>query len=78
MVRCIHIETCVFFNDRVGYSPELQESMREEFCVVANSGCARFIAMADMPRDEIPDDLIPTDLEQLERLRRARSGGGAD
>lgn len=68
MSLCELTETCVFFNDDVGYSPELQEQMRTTYCRGDNSDCARLRALDDMPRSAVPDDLIPTDHERLAEL----------
>lgn len=75
---CRLIETCIFFNAEVGYSPDLQAVMRQQYCLGDSSQCARLLALEFMPREELPPDMIPTDHEQLERLRRERTGGGAD
>lgn len=68
MPRCKWTEACTFFNDEIGYSPELQADMRAEFCLRDNTHCARLAAIADLPPAEIPDDLIPTDHARLEQL----------
>jgi hypothetical protein len=80
MSRCQWAEVCVFFTDEVGYSPELQQKMREEYCLGDNTSCARLLAMEFLPADRIDDDLLPTDLARLALLRSASttSGGGAD
>lgn len=78
MSRCEWTEACTFFNDEIGYSPELQADMRAEFCLGDSTHCARLEAIADLPIEEIPDDLIPTDHARLERLIiefRARDAG---
>lgn len=72
MARCQWAEVCTFFNDEVGYSPELQRTMREEYCLGDNTHCARLEAMDFLPPDEIPDDLIPTDHARLRGLAEAR------
>ncbi len=78
MSRCHLAEDCVFFNVEVGYSPELQTAMRKEYCLGRFEDCARLLALEFMRREELPADMIPTDHEQLERLSRSRTGGGAD
>lgn len=80
MAVCEYTEVCVFFNVEVGYSPQLQASMREAYCLGDNSNCARLLAMDDLPPGQIPDDLIPTEHERLAELvaNRRRAGGGAD
>jgi hypothetical protein len=61
MPRCTYTETCVFFNDEVGYSIDLQASMRLTYCMTDFESCARHRVLRAIPRDEIPDALIPTD-----------------
>lgn len=78
MTRCQWTEGCVFFADEVGYSIDLQAAMRNRYCLGDNSGCARLDAMNDLPREEIPNDLIPTERERLVELAaayRKRCGG---
>ncbi|PKQ16633.1 MAG: hypothetical protein CVT67_04375 [Actinobacteria bacterium HGW-Actinobacteria-7] len=61
MPRCAYTETCVFFNDEVGYSIDLQASMRLTYCMDDYASCARYQTLLTVPREQIPDDLIPTD-----------------
>ena len=61
MPRCAYTETCVFFNDEVGYSIDLQASMRVAYCMGDFESCARYRTLLTIPREEIPKDLIPTD-----------------
>lgn len=68
MAECEYRAECHFFVQEVGYSPEMQHTMRERYCMTDNSECARLAAMEYLELDEIPDDLIPTDFERLEQL----------
>lgn len=68
MAVCEYTEGCIFFVEEVGFSPELNRSMRERYCLGDNSECARLRAMEFLALDLIPDDLLPSDLERLERL----------
>lgn len=68
MAECEYRVECHFFIQEVGYSPEMQRMMREKYCLTDNTECARLAAMDHLDLDEIPDDLIPTDFEQLEQL----------
>lgn len=75
MATCVWTEECVFFSEEVGFSPDLNAAMRQRFCLGDNTGCARLEALAVLPLDEIPDDLLPTDNERLQRLVEERTGG---
>lgn len=68
MGRCVYTEQCIFFTDEIGYSIDLQAHMRMEYCLTDNTRCARLLAMDKLPLAEIPDDLIPSELERLEQL----------
>jgi len=68
MTQCIRTDTCVFFTDEVGYSPELWGEMRAAYCLVGDPTCARFRLLAYMAADEIPSDLIPTDTQRADEL----------
>lgn len=61
MPRCAYTDTCVFFNDEVGYSIDLQASMRMSYCLGDYPTCARYRAIRTIPRDQLPKDLIPSD-----------------
>jgi hypothetical protein len=61
-------DVCVFFNDEVGYSIDLQAAMRLRYCLGDSSACARLAARNAMPLDYLPDDLIPTENARSEKL----------
>ncbi len=71
MARCVFTEICVFFNDEVGYSIDLQAAMRITYCMGDSSDCARLAAMDVLPMSRIPDDLIPTDTDRIGDLVEA-------
>lgn len=68
MNRCALADDCPFFNTDVGFSPDLNEAMRERFCLGDSSGCARLAALAFLPREQVPADLLPTDNDRLQRV----------
>jgi hypothetical protein len=61
-------DVCVFFNDEVGYSIDLQTAMRLQYCLGDSSACARLAARNAISLDYLPDDLIPTENERSEQL----------
>lgn len=69
MSECVHLRGCVFFSDKgPGYSPELHEAMIARYCRGDSSDCARLLAMECVPRDAVPADLLPTDLDRLAEI----------
>lgn len=71
VARCEYTDICPFFIDEVGYSIDLQATMRIEFCLTDSTECARLAAMDVLPLEEIPDDLLPTEHERLAKLGEA-------
>ena len=71
MHACTNTETCPFFNDGVGYSPQLNDAMKKRFCLCNNPECARRKAIEALGRDGVPLDLLPTDYERLDVLLQA-------
>lgn len=65
MSVCVYLDTCPFFKDGPGYSPELHESMKQRYCLGDSSDCARLLVMECVPRPDIPEDLLPTDIDRL-------------
>lgn len=68
MQMCANHTTCPFFNSDVGYSPELNDAMKERFCRANNARCARKIAIKAIGRDAVPADMLPTDFDRLSAL----------
>jgi hypothetical protein len=71
MPRCTYTDTCVFFNDEVGYSIDLQASMRLTYCMGDFESCARYQTLLIIPREAIPKDLIPTDQDWAKEITAA-------
>lgn len=67
-VACVYRETCPFFLSDVGYSPELNHTMRQRFCLDDSTGCARYIALLAIGREQVPMDLLPSDCDRLADL----------
>ncbi|MHB9004398.1 MAG: hypothetical protein ACYC6C_10105 [Coriobacteriia bacterium] len=71
MASCEYTSICPFFISQVGYSPELYMAMKDKFCLGDSAGCARLLAMDIVDRrEDVPDDLLPSDNERLGTLRR--------
>lgn len=68
MPECEYTSICPFFSIEVGYSPELLRAMKVQYCLGDNSGCARLLAIEIVAIDDVPDDLLPSDIERLSGL----------
>ncbi len=69
MVTCENTKTCPFFNEDVGFSPELNAAMKEQFCLGDNGNCARLKASEILGGLEfVPKDMLPTDQGRLQEL----------
>ena len=71
MTRCEFTDTCTFFIDEVGYSPELNEAMKRQFCLEDNSKCARRLAIEIVGRENVSDEMLPTDEDTLDEIKRS-------
>jgi hypothetical protein len=72
MPRCEYTETCPLFIAEVGYSPEFSEAMKRSFCLSDSSRCARLLAIAVVGRENVPAEMLPTDEELLEELKKSQ------
>lgn len=64
-MACEYRETCPFFTSDVGYSPQLNHTMKQRFCIEDSTGCARLIALLAIGRENVPADLLPSDCDRL-------------
>jgi len=77
-MACVYHESCPFFASVTGYSPELNHMMKHRFCLEDSTGCARFIALNAIGRENVPLDLLPSDTDRLADLGVPASRGVAD
>lgn len=73
MPRCSHTATCAFFTADVGYSPELNHAMKEQYCLEDNTRCARLLAAKIVGMENVPVEMLPTDEALLEELKKSRT-----
>lgn len=69
MTECEYTAVCEFFVSEVGYSPELNHKMKQQFCLEDNAGCARLLAKDAVGADRVPPEMLPTDRELLSQLQ---------
>ena len=70
MADCELSETCAFFLSDGGYSPQLNETMKQLYCKGDCTVCARYLAVLKIGRENVPASLMPTDHDRLESLSR--------
>ncbi len=68
MYRCELLQTCTFFDDGGGYSPELNHMMKEHYCADRCEDCARYRAIHCLGRDNVPSFMLPTEHDRVEQL----------
>ncbi|MGA1821378.1 MAG: hypothetical protein ACMUIG_02490 [Thermoplasmatota archaeon] len=68
MTDCDYLSTCPFFNDRMDYIPEKAEQMKNGYCRRAGEGCARYMVLNAIGRENVPSDLYPMQLIRAEKL----------
>ena len=68
MPECQYMPVCPFFCVEVGYSPQLLQSMKQQYCFGDKTHCARLLAIDIVAIDDVPDDLLPSDIERLDGL----------
>lgn len=67
-MACEYHESCPFFASVTGYSPQLNHTMKQRFCLEDSTECARYIALHAIGRENVPLDLLPSDCNRLADL----------
>ncbi len=68
MSQCEFTEKCPFFNDRLGALPGLANMLKQQYCLLSNSRCARYRIVTALGRECVPFDLFPNDMARAESL----------
>lgn len=68
MRTCEYTHTCPFFAADVGYSPDLNDTMRAKYCLGEKEKCARYLAAQAIGSDKVPGDMLPTDELRLQEV----------
>lgn len=59
MGKCELLETCPFFQGKLGNKPDQIDELKEKYCLSNNLNCARYMIVNSLGRDNMPDDLYP-------------------
>jgi hypothetical protein len=68
MPACELLPTCPFFNDEMAKMPISMGYLKNSFCDLDNSLCARYIVYKAMGREKVPANLYPTEVMRANRL----------
>jgi hypothetical protein len=69
MTTCERTENCPFFTTEVGFSPALNDAMKERYCLGEHAQCARRQAAQALGGfDMVPPDMLPSDFDRLAQL----------
>ncbi len=64
MVECELLQTCRFFNDKMGETPKTADLMKNRFCLGDKSECARYVVFQVLGREKVPIDMFPNEGER--------------
>lgn len=68
MAGCELIAKCKFFNDELPNLPDYAELLKEVYCKVDFSDCARFRIFKAFGVAAVPPDIFPNEPSKAERL----------
>ena len=71
--ECELLDTCPFFNDKMGKMPISREYIKKNYCSKNNLFCARFIVYRALGRDKVPTNLYPSEINKAIRLISIKS-----
>ncbi|EKD27565.1 MAG: hypothetical protein ACD_79C00672G0002 [uncultured bacterium] len=73
MPECELIKDCPFFNDKIKMGPGVTEAIKNKYCIIDNSACARFMIYKAAGRSKVPFDLFPNNPEVAEKIIKENS-----
>ncbi len=68
MSQCECIEVCPFFRDRLGALPGLANMLRQQYCFLSNSRCARYRIVQTLGKEHVTFDLFPNDIARADSI----------
>jgi len=68
MPACELLPTCSFINDGITKLPISMDYIKNSFCNLDNSECARYVVYKALGRDKVPANLYPTERMRANRL----------
>jgi hypothetical protein len=66
--KCIKLEKCPFFHDKMSEKPATAELYKKRFCLGDNTECARWIVSQTLGPEGTPLDLFPNQKSRAQRL----------
>ena len=68
MRECDRLESCPFFNDRLGEITDSAALLKQQFCLGGYESCARYRVDAKLGSTSIPPDLLPGESARADRI----------
>lgn len=65
---CEFTENCPFFNEKLGALPGLADMLRQQYCLLVKTRCARYRITQALGREHVPLDLYPNDAERADAI----------
>ena len=72
MANCELMETCIFFNDKMASMPATAEVFKKMYCRGDSSDCARMIVVKALGRQNVPADMMPSDVTKAKTMIGAK------
>ncbi len=70
MAKCVYLEPCPFFNDKMAEQPATAELYKQRYCLGQQTECARYLVREMLGKECVPADLLPNSLRRAEDLIR--------
>lgn len=74
MAKCDLIETCIFFNDKMGHMPSMAGMYKKRYCEEDSASCARFQVYIAVGRENVPKDMYPNEADKVGGVIQAAQG----
>jgi len=68
MANCELLETCLFFNDKMGNMPAVANLYKQRYCQGDKLVCARYMVFSKLGRPSVPPDLFPNEGERARAI----------
>ncbi len=68
MSRCEWLEKCLLFFDTMETMPNMAKVIKEKYCLMNNSRCARFIVFSKIDGDSVPLNLFPHQYDKVKPI----------
>ena len=68
MKKCISINNCPFFNNKMAKMPAMASLYKQQYCEGDSAKCARYMVLDVLGKVKIPSDLYPNQVERVKKI----------